>query len=250
MGLHEMVITTAQDTVMTVIKRVFSSENKDECVMVGFLRWSLWSRRNKWVWDKVNTSAFGVKAMALNLVADWKRARQIDKITCRAGQTHVKTWSKPPDGWVKVNIDAAFRQGEDHFAIGCVVRDESGHFLRARTNILRSTRQVREAEAWSLREALEWMHQWRVNKCIFESDAKLLVDALKQKRGRSFFDTIVDECNDILRHFENVSVVFVSRSANMVAHLLAQAAYSSTGPREWFDTAPDFISCNLALEAI
>lgn len=249
-GLQELVIATAQDTVMSVLKRVFNSGEKDRCAMVGLICWSLWSRRNKWVWDRVNLSAFGIKSMALNLVADWRRARQVDKVTRRDGQAQVKIWSKPPEGWVKVNIDASYRQGEDHVGIGCVVRDEHGQFLRARTNVLRSLRQVREAEAWSLREALEWVRQWRVNKCIFETDAKLLVDALKRNSGKSIFDTIVEECNDVIRHFEDVSVVFVSRSANMVAHLLAQAAYSMSGPREWFNTAPDFISCNLDLEAL
>lgn len=143
----------------------------------------------------------------------------------------MKTWSRPPDGWVKINIDATYRQGEDFIGTGCVVRDEHGRFLRVRTNVLRGTTQVREAESWSLREALEWVRQWRTTKCIFESDAKLLVDAFKiTARGRSNFDTIIEECSNIMRHFENVSVVFFSRSANMVAHLLARSACSMTGP--------------------
>lgn len=39
--------------------------------------------------------------------------------------------------------------------------------------------------------------------------------------------------------------MFERRSANRVAHMLAQAAYSVTDPREWVDTAPEFILCNL-----
>lgn len=62
------------------------------------------------------------------------------------------------------------------------------------------------------------------------------------------FDTIVEACSESLKNFEEVSIVFVSRSANSVAHRLAQAAYSMSGPREWIGAAPDFISCNLDLD--
>lgn len=58
-----------------------------------------------------------------------------------------------------MNVDASYRSGEEHIGIGCVMRDDRGQFLRARTNVLRTRTQVREAEAWSLREALDWTRQ-------------------------------------------------------------------------------------------
>ena len=76
------------------------------------------------------------------------------------------------------------------------------------------------------------------------------MEAIQDSQGRSIFDTLVEDCRELLKHFEEVLVVFVNRSANSVAHKLAQAAYSMSGPHEWLYTAPDFIMCNLALEAI
>ena len=38
---------------------------------------------------------------------------------------------------------------------------------------------------------------------------------------------IIEDCIDILKHFEQVLVMFVYRSANTAAHLLAKAAYST-----------------------
>lgn len=61
----------------------------------------------------------------------------------------------------------------------------------------------------SLKEALSWIKAWRTSKCIFETDAKLLVDAINGMRGKSFFDTIVIDCTELLKHFEEVLVVFV-----------------------------------------
>ena len=249
-GLQDVFRVMNNDTVMTVLKRAINIGTRDQFIMVAVLCWSLWSRRNKWVWEKVNTSAFGIKAMALNLVADWRRARQNDETTRGTSTGHRKTWIKPPHDWIKINVDAAYRVGGDSIGVGCVVRDSTGKFLRARNNLMYGTSQVREAEAWSLKETIEWVKSWRTTKCIFESDAKLLVDAFQVDRGRSNFDTIVEACSDNLKHFEEVLIVFASQSANSIAHELARAAHSMSGPMEWFNTAPDFISCNIDLESL
>lgn len=166
------------------------------------------------------------------------------------GMLQHNRWCKPSDGWIKINIDAACRSNSDFIGVGCVVRNEMGEFLRARTNMIRSRGQAREVEAVSLKEALSWIKLWRTSKCIFESDAKILVDALQGRRGKSIFDTIVEDCRELMKHFQEVLVVFVNRYANMSAHMLAQAAYSKSGPREWLVNPPDFIICNLILEAI
>lgn len=120
-----------------------------------------------------------------------------------------------------------------------------GRFMRARCATMRGGMPPREAEAWSLRAALLWMKEWRPQRCIFELDAKVVVDAVNGDRGSSNLHTIVEECEEILKHFREVLVVFVRRSANQVAHVLAQASYSMSGPMEWIDAAPDFILCNL-----
>lgn len=56
---------------------------------------------------------------------------------------------------------------------------------------------------------------------------------------------MVEDCIDILKHFDEVLVSFAFRSANRVAHELAKAAYSMSGPTEWLCNAPEFIICNL-----
>lgn len=80
----------------------------------------------------------------------------------------------------------------------------------------------REAEAYSLRETMIWTSQWRTTKCIFETDAKVVVDAIHAGGGNSNFHTIIEGCVETLKHFEEVLVVFNHRSANKVAHMLAQ----------------------------
>ncbi|XP_074378135.1 uncharacterized protein LOC141719654 [Apium graveolens] len=188
--------------------------------------------------------------MALNLLEYWKRMNEVVSTGRGTYIIQHNRWCKPPDGWIKINIDAACCRDSEYIRVGCVVHNDKGEFLRARSNIIRNRGQPREAEAVSLKEALSWMKTWRTNKYIFESDAKLLVVAFQRRRGKSLFDTIVEDCQEILKHFQEVLIVFINRSANMPSHLLAHAAYSMSGPHEWCYTPSDFIMCNLNLEEI
>lgn len=119
-----MVRINLNDTFMTIFEQIFVASTKEQSVMVGLMCWSLWVRMNKWLWDKINMSTFGIKAMALNLVSDWKRATQTEP-TNRAGTTgHCKTWTKQEERWVKINLDASYYEERDRIGIGYVVRDE------------------------------------------------------------------------------------------------------------------------------
>lgn len=46
---------------------------------------------------------------------------------------------------------------------------------------------AREAEVVSPREALSLTKDWRTRKCVFESDAKLLVDAIHRPTEKFHF---------------------------------------------------------------
>lgn len=56
-----------------------------------------------------------------------------------------------------------------------------------------------------------------------------MVDAVNgNKQGNSFFDTLMDDCRELIKHFDDVLIVFTHRSANNIAHQLAQVAYSTS----------------------
>lgn len=75
--------------------------------------------------------------MTSNLLVNWKKAREDDVGFRIRRQAYTRKWSKPQKGWMKINIDAA-RQDSQYVGVGCVVRDEWGHFFKARTNTVRS----------------------------------------------------------------------------------------------------------------
>ncbi|KAL8105152.1 hypothetical protein AgCh_029083 [Apium graveolens] len=184
--------------------------------------------------------------MALKMLADWNQAQTIAVKRSDKTITRNSSWCKPPEGWIKINVDDACHPGS--IGVGCVMRDGDGRFMRARMNTIQGGRSVREAKTLSMREALSWVKNWTTTKCIFEYDAKLFVDAFYGPKGKSCFVTIVEDCSELIKHYNEVLVDFVPRSANSVAHSLARAAYSNPGPREWHATAPDMILCNLSMD--
>lgn len=66
----------------------------------------------------------------------------------------------------------------------------------------------------SLKKALSWVKEWRT-RCVSESDANLLIDAFHGSRGSSFFDTIVEECIELSKHFEKVLFIFSHQSVRI-----------------------------------
>ena len=220
-----------------VFLRLFEFCTREHCTLIAIISWSLWNRRNKWVWDKVNSYVFSVKAAALNLLTDWKGA-QVS--TCRrTAQVGTRDcfWTKPAESWIKVNTDASvFNNGS--IGLGCVMRDDQGVFLGARCCNISGAWSPREAEAMRMKEVLLWVLSRRLNHCVIETDSQILVDACNGGPGESYFSIIVRDCIYLLKHINPVCVRFIYRSANSVAHEIAKTVYYVLGVCEWFDNPP------------
>lgn len=149
-------------------------------------------------------SPFGVKSKACNMLVDWQRAMQEKGASKMQIQSVGRRWCKPPAGWVEINTDASCQLTSSMVGVGCVIRDETSNFLRARSNVVHGRFQPREAEAFGLKEALSWTKNWRRHKCIFECDAKIVVDAVNGEGGNTYLHMMIEDCIDILKHFDEV----------------------------------------------
>lgn len=119
------------------------------------------------------------------MTVEWNRARE--EVSKHSAQIKAcrRKWCKPPDGWIKVNTDAACHLRTGRMGVGCIIRDDRGCFIRARSKVIQGRLQPREVEAIGLREALSWTKEWRMTRCIFECDAKSVVDAFHTAGGHS-----------------------------------------------------------------
>lgn len=144
--------------------------------------------------------------------------------------SHSATWSPPPNGCLKFNLDAALFVDQNRVGCGICVRDNIGHFVMALTDWTKATMTAAEGEAWSLLQALRWASFSNLNFVIFEVDCKKVVDDIHTANK---YGSILDECRIILSLYNNYKVVFTTRHANGSAHALAKAS-TTYAPRTTF----------------
>lgn len=129
--------------------------------------WSLWSGRNARKHDRQSwkpaTAARHVSAMLEDFIC-----RGTESTSSRAGARGC--WSRPPNGWTKVNTDAAFSPSTGAGSTGVVVRDERGEILAAAARSYSSIADALMAEALAVRDGVLLAVEQGVPKVILESD--------------------------------------------------------------------------------
>uniref|UniRef100_A0A803Q3U1 RNase H type-1 domain-containing protein n=1 Tax=Cannabis sativa TaxID=3483 RepID=A0A803Q3U1_CANSA len=172
------------------------------CVLV-MLCWAIWEARNALVWNKK---------------ASWPG------IHAGNGAKH---WIFPQVNSIKINVDVALFERENGFGFGfgVVARDSNDFLVEGCTTFLVGQVELEVAEAMRVREALSWIkgHHWQ--SVSLETDCLLVVQALRVTFSIiSLFGHVIDDCKHLLVLLRNISVIFVKRSVNMVAHNFAKAA--------------------------
>ncbi|KAJ9152642.1 hypothetical protein P3X46_026188 [Hevea brasiliensis] len=144
-------------------------------------------------------------------------------IVVQQGDGCVK-WVRPPPGSLKCNVDASLLSRLQRLGTGWVVRDDAGR-------------------------ALGWLKECYCGNVVFELDSLLLVQEIRTRQSNaSYFGSLVENCLAPLDSFPDTPVVFIKRSVNSVAHLLATMAGSASGLKEWGPIPPlvhDAFICDL-----
>ncbi|GAU33856.1 hypothetical protein TSUD_66430 [Trifolium subterraneum] len=112
-------------------------------------------------------------------------------------------------------------------SVGLCFRNNKGQVMAGMTQWQQTVMTSVEGEAWALLLAMEEARHKGLDRVQFESDSKVLVEAIHMKRrGNSEFLSIVHDIISFMSSFLNFEVKFVRRQANSVAHTLARAASS------------------------
>lgn len=67
-GMQEVIREEQQRNVLYKMQQIFSKYGREKLAWIVMICWSLWNRRNKWVWDKNNVSTFGVQSMSSGML--------------------------------------------------------------------------------------------------------------------------------------------------------------------------------------
>lgn len=197
------------------------------------LCWSIWRSRNDLVWNQKFTSVNRTVAAAKQNLVQWKVTQ--GRLFTTPLQPSFEgdgatTWVKPQPNKIKVSVDASVFEDRGGVGFGFVARDSEGALVEAKAIFHPNLVTPIMAEAMAFKEALSWMEEHGWYDATVESDCLGVVQAIRSRMAmRSYFGSIVEDCRVLLQRLHNVTVFFVKRSANMVAHHLARESYYLSG---------------------
>lgn len=162
---------------------------------------SLW-----WIWKYWNEVIFNNSERPLQSKVAWVMS-QIDKVsrTFSRSQTHQNTtapnswtkliWTKPQEGFVKLNIDGSVDYHSNAACCGGAIRDSNG---RWKSGFLYNfgVCSPLQAEAWALLRGIQLAVFMGYKKVIIESDSSVIVESFgKETTPNSVVHNILKACN-------------------------------------------------------
>ena len=140
--------------------------------------WYVWWERRHYVHeDLLQDPARSAQAIAV-LAKNFTRARE-KKTRIRR---HV--WEKPPEGTVKLNIDAGFDLDSGSGSTGAILRDDMGIFMAASCGDISFAEDAATTEARALRDGLLLANDLGCNKLYVEADCMEVIEVM-QSGGNS-----------------------------------------------------------------
>ncbi|KAL8122007.1 hypothetical protein AgCh_018659 [Apium graveolens] len=171
-------------------------------------------------------------------------------------QPHVEgdgatVWFKPKHNLVKVSVDAAVFEDRGEVSFGFVARNSDGELIEARAMVHPHLVAPVVAEAMAFKEALSWMDTRGWHDDIIESDCLPVIQAVGSKVPiKSYLRLVIEECRSLLLRLNKITLFFVKRSANMVAHQIARESYFLSGRIIDRSSVPTSIQNCIALDLI
>ena len=154
-------------------------------------------------------------------------------------------WRPPPENFYKINIDGAYDPNTRTGEWGFVVRDSNGEVLLVGAGKISRAASAIQIEGIAALKAIQRAAQLGMTRIILETDASVLVSALRSiDIDRSVHGCLVRQIQDLMQmHFSCCSLSLCNRSCNKVANLLATygASMLASDSEMYISQVPEFV---------
>ncbi|XP_074352247.1 uncharacterized protein LOC141691405 [Apium graveolens] len=139
-------------------------------------------------------------------------------------------WVKPLPNTVKVSVDATVFEDRGGVGFGLVDRDSDDLLIEARAIVDPHLINPMLAETMAIKKVLNWIDGTPWQRVMIKSNCLAVIQAIRCTTSmRSHFGRFVEDCRVFMQRLNNISLFFVKRSANTVAHKLARQSYIYSG---------------------
>ncbi|MBA0791420.1 hypothetical protein Gohar_015999, partial [Gossypium harknessii] len=135
-------------------------------------------------------------------------------------------WEKPPEGVIKVNVDASVNANRT--GLGIIVRDSDGFILSGKAVFISKVVNSEWAKLDALLKGIRLAQSLNLDKVIFEMDCTCAVSRFcKHKDDITIFGYRIQEAHKILDSFSKFEVKWVDCRCNKVANSLCNWSLSN-----------------------
>lgn len=204
------------------------------------LFWSIWKARNDKLWNNLQCSHLDVIIKGTAALQAFHSTSHNRIIHPRQHVSH--SWVPPSPGWLKVNVDGAFKVDSLRGGVGVVLRDFDGQFVAGFGTPMAHVNSAEHVEAMAVLLALQFVLNHGFQPITLESDSLIVVKACQSASPNlSMLGRIYDDIAALLLRLPGTLVHHVYRDANVAAHRLAQRGLVSSGPLSWINHPPDIL---------
>ncbi|XP_059654803.1 uncharacterized protein LOC132301581 [Cornus florida] len=196
----------------------------NKCAMIGlasFYIWLIWNARNHLVFANEVWDPLLVANLAAARFWEFIKVQQKCKQLLSPLNPIVSSncWSHPLRNMIKCNVDASFSKSSLLGGDRAVFRNSDGSIIQAVIFKSCSSSSVFKAKTFAFRRAVYWAKVFNFQAVCFESDAKLVVEALTGVRSvEGAVASLMVVVQQELKSFHTFSIAHVRREGNMAAH--------------------------------
>lgn len=232
-------LTTISQWILDVLDSPMA-DNYHLSSWVFFTMWTIWKARNDMVFNNKKSIPLNALHLVKNQCHEFLAASTTNPNEGTQDQINLPSmvqaspvqWRPPCDHFVKINIDAAFDQATGKGFAGIICRDNQGKLLTASSNRFYAFSPL-VAEALSLREAASLADNFNLERVIFESDNKILIEVCKGRSIRKEIQGVVDDIISLSSNLQSSDFTWIKREANHCAHTIAALARDNLLQGSW-----------------
>ncbi|XP_075499758.1 uncharacterized protein LOC142538287 [Primulina tabacum] len=197
--------------------------------------WATWNERLSLIHKKKDLAGGTNSDWSEIFLNDFQMARKSLYSPAGKNQCHSpEIWMGPPEDKLKLDVDDAYNEGSNSFAIGGVVRNHEGQPVMAFGSKIDKPQSVTYAELLAIEGGLHISHERNLQIYHITSDSLLAVQAVTSlKENFSYVGSKAKDIRILLDPHSISHLSHVRRSANEVAHSLAPFASSSSSHFVW-----------------
>ncbi|XP_026434309.1 uncharacterized protein LOC113331881 [Papaver somniferum] len=213
-------------------------------VSIGHTFWHFWKFRCVVVFDNAQLQVHQLVQNIKKSILEWNE--NLIKQTSRQRQTvsgrSVVQWQTPLNSFIKINFDAYFCKEIKYMETGLIMLNDAGDFKRA-WRVPAVAENPEQVEALAVFEAIQLARRKGILNLHVKGDCRDVVDALNGKDGVVKWqnNSIIRDCVECFKYFNNWVVTYVPRETNSMADLLAKDAISMYTSTSWDNNPPDWI---------